>query len=386
MLHGAGHHNVLDVHQPRSNPKDIRHRTHPSFPSCLNICDIGPYVRTQLKSKPLMKKVFPLLVMLLASYLPCSARNTAVQELPRVTVEGNKFMVNGQPILFRGLNIADPDKLSAEGRWNERHFKEVRQWGANIVRFPVHPASWRKHGEKAYLALLDKGIEMARAEGMYVIIDWHSIGNLRTEMYQAPMYETTQKETYEFWRTIAKRYKNNTTVAFFELYNEPTVMGGELGSCTWSQWKSMMEEIIGIIRACKATAIPLVAGFNWAYDLKEVANDPIRAEGIAYVSHPYPQKRQKPWESQWTEDWGYVAKKYPLILTEIGFSGAEERGAHVPVISDESYGDAITRYTAERGISYVVWVFDPNWAPMMITDWNYTPTRQGKYFKEAMKN
>jgi endoglucanase len=322
-------------------------------------------------------------VLFVISFMqPVSAQN----KLARVSVEGNKFVADGKTLVFRGLNVSDPDKLTTEGHWNERHFKEIKSWGANIVRFPVHPAAWRKRGEKAYLALLDKGVAMAEAQGIYVIIDWHSIGNLRTEMYQSPMYETTQKETYEFWRTIAKHYKDNTAVAFFELFNEPTEMGGELGTCSWDQWASMMEEIIGIVRACKAPAIPLVAGFNWAYDLKEVANRPIRAADIGYVSHPYPQKRQKPWETQWTEDWGYVANKYPVILTEIGFSGADDKGAHIPVISDESYGDAITAYTAARGISYVVWVFDPGWSPMLVSDWNYTLTRQGKYFKEAMKN
>lgn len=300
-------------------------------------------------------------------------------------VEGNRFVANGEQIIFKGVSVADPDKLANEGQWNEKHFKQIRSWGANIVRFPVHPAAWRRRGSKTYLELLDKGVAMAEAQGMYVIIDWHSIGNLRTEMYQDAMYETTQKETFEFWRTISKHYRDNTTVAFFELFNEPTVMGGELGSCSWDQWKVMMEDAIGIIRACKATAIPLVAGFNWAYDLKEVAKNPIKAEGIGYVSHPYPQKRQKPWETQWTEDWGYVANKYPVMLTEIGFSGADEKGAHVPVISDESYGDAITQYTADRGISYIVWIFDPQWAPMLISDWSYKPTRQGAYFKEALK-
>lgn len=325
-------------------------------------------------------------LVILLLVLTISQQNLFAQnKLSRVSVIGNRFMANGQPIVFKGLNIADPDRLESEGHWNERHFKEVKSWGANIVRFPVHPTAWRKRGQKEYLALLDKGVAMAEAEGLYVIIDWHCIGNLRTEMYQAAIYETTRKETYEFWRTIAKHYKDNTTVAFFELFNEPTIMGGELGTCSWDQWKTMMEEIIGIIRACKASAVPLVAGFNWAYDLKEVARNPINAEGIGYVSHPYPQKRAKPWEPQWTEDWGYVAEKYPLILTEIGFCGADDRGAHVPVISDESYGDAITQYTKEHGISYVLWVFDPQWAPMLINDWNYTLTRQGKYFKEAMK-
>jgi hypothetical protein len=32
----------------------------------------------------------------------------------------------------------------------------------------------------------------------------------------------------------------------------------------------------------------------------------------------------------------------------------------------------------------VVWVFDPQWAPRLYTDWNYTLTRHGKYFKKAL--
>ena len=314
------------------------------------------------------------------------AAQKAATKLGQISVEGNKFVTaDGRTIVFRGLNISDPDKLEQEGRWDRRHFEEMKSWGANLVRFPVHPRAWRSRGQEEYIKLLDKGVAMAEEQGMYVIIDWHSIGNLKNEMYQSEGYETTIKETYEFWRTMAKHYKGNTTVAFFELFNEPTVINGELGSLSWKRWKGMMEEMIIIVRANGATAIPLVAGFNWAYDLSEVVGNPINAEGIGYVSHPYPQKRPQPWEKQWTKDWGFVAEKYPLMLSEIGFSGAEERGAHQPVISDESYGEAITKYADKRGISYVVWVFDPDWSPMLFSDWNYTPTRQGRFFKKAMQ-
>ena len=304
--------------------------------------------------------------------------------LAQVTISGNKFMADGKVIIFRGLDASDPDKLAKQGHWNKEYFEAVKSWGANIVRFPVHPTAWRSRGKDEYLKLLDDGVKWATELGLYVNIDWHSIGNLRTEMYQNAMYETTRKETFEFWRTIAAHYKGNTTVAFFELFNEPTIINGQLGTCSWKEWKQMNEEMISIIRANGSKAIPLVAGFNWAYDLTPVLNDPVSAEGIAYVSHPYPMKRQKPWEPKWTEDWGFAAKKYPVMLTEIGFCGADERGAHVPVISDESYGDAITKYCENSGISYSVWVFDPQWAPMLISDWNFTPTRQGRYFKQAL--
>lgn len=305
--------------------------------------------------------------------------------LSRISVNGNKFVTpDGKHIIFRGLCTSDPDKLAKQEHWNKEYFEAMKSWGANIVRFPVHPNAWRSRGKDAYIKLLDQGVQWAAESGMYVIIDWHSIGNLRSELFQRSIYETTKKETFEFWRTMAAHFKENTTIAFFELFNEPTVYNGQLGVCSWEEWKEMMEETITIIRANGSRAIPLVAGFNWAYDLIPVGNDPINAQGIAYVSHPYPQKRDKPWEPKWTADWGFVAKKYPVFLTEIGFCGADERGAHIPVISDESYGDAITKYCAENDISYTVWVFDPEWSPMLISDWKFTPTRQGRYFKSAL--
>ena len=325
--------------------------------------------------------------LLLFAAATCFAQNPP-EALSKLSVKGNAFVnETGETLVFRGLNTSDPDKLASQRRWNKAYFEEMKSWGANVVRFPVHPAAWRKRSPAYYLELLDQGVAWATELGLYVIIDWHSIGNLHTEMYQqGPGYETTQKETFEFWRMIAQHYKDHTTVAFYELFNEPTVYNGQLGTCTWEQWKALNEEMIGIIRANGGTGIPLVAGFNWAYDLRPVRENPIDAAGIAYVSHPYPQKRPQPWEEQWTADWGFVKEKYPLILTEIGFAGEEERGAHIPVISDESYGEAITRYCDTRGISYVAWVFDPQWAPAMFRDWDYGKlTRQGAYFKAKLQ-
>lgn len=324
-----------------------------------------------------------LLLLLLVGVSSLSAQNV----LPRISVSGNKFITDtGQEFVFRGYSTSDPDKLESQGYWNKAYFEEIKRWGANIVRFPIHPTAWTKRGKEEYLKLLDDGIEWAGSLGIYVIIDWHSIGNLRTAMYQHEMYDTDTKQTFDFWRTIGSRYGDNPVVAFYELFNEPTTFNRTLGTLSWAQWKELNTEMITIVRANGGKGIPLVAGFNWAYDLTPVKENPIEAEGIAYVSHPYPQKRNKPWPDQWTADWGFVKEKYPLILTEIGFSGADDPGAHIPVISDESYGDAITAYCDERNISYVVWVFDKQWAPRLFTDEKFTPSRQGKYFKNKLNS
>ena len=64
---------------------------------------------------------------------------------------------------------------------------------------------------------------------LYLILDWHSIGNLKEEKYQHDMYITTMEETKSFWNTVSSRYANEPAVAMYELYNEPTVSGERFG-------------------------------------------------------------------------------------------------------------------------------------------------------------
>ena len=315
--------------------------------------------------------------------LPAYAQNEKPMEW--ISVEGNRFVnESGETRIFQGVNIRDPHGLAKDGRWEKAHFEEAKKWGANVIRLPIHPGAWRERGEAGYLQLIDQAVTWARELGLYLILDWHSIGNLKEEKFQNKMYITTLEETHSFWNVVSRRYVDEPVVAMYELYNEPTISGDRFGEMTWSEWKQINEEMIRIIRGNHPKAVILVAGFNWAYDLMPIKNDPVNASGIAYVSHPYPEKRKAPWESQWEEDWGFVAEKYPVILTEIGFALPEERGVHIPVHGDETYGNALVDYTAEKGISWVAWCFSSKWSPYMFTDWDYTPTRQGTFFKKVM--
>jgi aryl-phospho-beta-D-glucosidase BglC (GH1 family) len=302
-----------------------------------------------------------------------------------IRVEGNRFVdAQGKTVVFRGVNISDPDKLFKNGHWNKQHFQVIKDWGANVVRVPVHPVAWKERGPEEYFKLLDQAVTWASEVGLYLIVEWHSIGNLEAGLFQHPMHETSKSETYQFWRGIAYRYAAVPTIAFYEIMNEPTLFRGQLGTITWQQWKTINEEIIAITRAHDAKAIPLVAGFDWAYELHNVKEAPIDAPGIGYVSHPYPMKTSEPYEQNWEKDFGYVADTYPVFATEIGFMAPEDPGAHIPVLADERYGTRITEYFQKKGISWTVWCFDPDWPPQLISDWNYTPTRQGTFFRKVM--
>ena len=310
-------------------------------------------------------------------------KNTKAKLLPQIHVEKNKFINStGDTILFRGLSVADPDKLDDQGHWNKLLFEKVKEMGATLVRIPVHPVAWRERTPEKYLPLLDSAVEWCTSLGIYMIIDWHSIGNLQMELFQDPMYNTSRKETYEFWRTISRHFSGNHTVAFYELFNEPTTYRGQLGTISWDEWKKINEDIIRLIRSFDTQTIPLVAGFDWAYDLTPLREEPVNAEGIGYVTHPYPNKRQPPWEPKWEEDFGFAANQYPVIATEIGFGMQKGQTTAGP----DDYGNLITHYLEGKGISWVAWVFDPEWQPAMLKSWNsFELSACGEFFKKAMQ-
>jgi endoglucanase len=306
-----------------------------------------------------------------------------IKPLPFIKVKGNSFVdESGKAIVFKGLSISDPDKLVKDGRWSKKHFEVIKSWGANLVRIPVIQVSVRQRGIEEYIRILDEAVTWCSELGIYVIIDWHSIGNLHMEILAHDMMNTTKKETFNFWATISEHYKDIPTVAFYEIFNEPTLNDGKYGSCTWDEWKTLMEKAIDLIYAHNKNVIPLVAGFNWAYDLTPVRDNPINREGIAYVTHPYPGKRDIPREPKWEEDFGFVADKYPVIATEIGFMKPSNDKT---LLDDGVYGPTLMNYFNIKGISWVVWVFDPVWVPQMIKNWDYEPTEQGKFFRDVMQ-
>jgi hypothetical protein len=309
-------------------------------------------------------------------------KNAQSNTLSLIRVHGNVFVnIAGDTVVFRGTAVADPDKIAQQGRWNKKLFIKVKDMGAMIVRIPVHPASWRARTPAKYILLLDQAVQWCSELGLYVDIDWHSIGNLGMELFQDPMYNTSLKETYEFWRAMAVHFKGNTTVVFFELFNEPTLADGKLGSMTWSEWKKINENIINLIRAYDREKIPLVAGFDWAYDLTPLRNEPIAAEGIAYSVHPYPHKRWPPYELKWEEDFGFATGKYPVVATEFGFILGDQ-GAEANL----NYGNTIIKFFADKGISWITWVFDPDWYPRLINSWDtFKLTEGGEFFQQAMQ-
>ncbi len=117
-------------------------------------------------------------------------------------------------------------------------FDNIKNAGFNVVRVPVwwgqfysltdtSSAGWRSDAFRK----LDMIVNSAASRGIYVIIDLHgavggqstsdSVGRQNQNQY---FYDTTgvdQAQTAFIWWKIADHYKGNTTIAGFDLLNEP---------------------------------------------------------------------------------------------------------------------------------------------------------------------
>ncbi|NQZ60339.1 MAG: cellulase family glycosylhydrolase, partial [Lentisphaeraceae bacterium] len=118
--------------------------------------------------------------------LPCQGLTQKIQ------VKGNTLVdADGQVLVLKGLALNDPAVLTKENEWNEKHFDHIKQWNVTVVRIPVTPIRWRKEGKEFYFKAIEQAVHWCKARGIYIILDWHSIGNLHENKYQRPNYNTT---------------------------------------------------------------------------------------------------------------------------------------------------------------------------------------------------
>jgi hypothetical protein len=88
--------------------------------------------------------IFAALCMIITLNPGCSE---AGNEMDHIKIDGKNFISSsGEVMVFHGLNLSDPDKLEKQGKWTLEHFQTAKNWGADMIRLPVHPAAWRTRG------------------------------------------------------------------------------------------------------------------------------------------------------------------------------------------------------------------------------------------------
>lgn len=206
-------------------------------------------------------------------------------------------------------------------------------WGSTIVRaaMGVGPENGgylfdQSGNENRVKTIVDAAI----AEGLYVIIDWHS--------HDA---HNQQADAIAFFTNMANLYGSYDNV-MYEIYNEPT-------SCSWSNdVKPYAEAVIAAIRAIDPDNLIIVGSPTWSQDVDVASLDPITSStNIAYTIHFYAGTH-----GTWERSKAQIAidNGIALFCTEWGTVNANGDGA-VDATSTEEW----MTFFCDNSISHVNW-------------------------------
>jgi endoglucanase len=337
-------------------------------------------------------KGMAMLLLLGAAAMACSSAKSAkdLGKAPRGRLrvaDGKLLDGNGEPIALKGLGFAAIADAKAANKWNEDWFANARAWNAELIRLPVNPVDFRKDPAQILLDL-DDALRWCEKHGMYLIVDYHVIGNATQGLFQfADVLSTTWPEAEAFWAAVADRYAEQPTVAFFEIYNEPAALEYMGGSWTFADWRQHADALVAVVRKHAPKAIPVVAGLNWAYDLSAGGEQPFADPDIALAAHPYPGRAKSNRRAAWESAFGYLGARYPFILTEFGFDPDDQIEPYGTYRADVSYGREILHYAQEKNMSWTPFVFfnASGWPMPLFSDWEtLTPTYSGQFFKDVL--
>ena len=316
--------------------------------------------------------------------MTCSC-NAKAQTLSRITISGNKMMTGGKEIILYGIGYPDPvEQVAGVGHFDNNHFVQLRSFGINTYRMPIHPSSWVRAKNTTGDSTIEQAITYAANNGMYTIIDWHTIGSPVEWTFQSDFYKTNEADTEEFWMRMAAKYKDDPRVAAYELWNEPVTSNGwKHIKSEWNQMRDWYESMVDKIRAIDPQKPIICSGLDWGYADEFIGADPVRRKNIIYSAHCYPNQ-DLPWDTQF----GYLKVKYPILITEFGYeSNGEGNYAEAEYTKKGgvgTYHEAIYKYLHDKGIGWCLWNFTPRYECNLLTDWNYAISENGKFWKSKL--
>ena len=229
--------------------------------------------------------------------------------LLRATNLGNWLVPEGYMWLFEGgpqspaeIRSLAWELLGPEGsaafweKYRENYFSRedielLHRAGFNAIRVPLHYSFFESDDADGF-KLLDQLIAWCRAEALYVVLDMHAAPGGQTGtniddsagypwLYQSPQ---EQQHLIAIWRRLAARYHDETTVAGYDLLNEPIPHYPQLrplNPLLEPLYKRLSEEI----RKVDAHHIFFLGGAQWDSNFS-VFGKPFDSN-VAYTFHKY---------------------------------------------------------------------------------------------------
>lgn len=162
----------------------------------------------------------------------------------------------------------------------EADIKRIAELGYNSVRPALDARMFLTEGDNPVYVdegfeVLDNLVKWSKKYGIYVIIDMHAApggqtgqniddsANDQPELFMDKKY---QDRLSGLWVKIADRYKNEPTVAGYDLLNEPLPQRTGAAAKYKNQLEPLYKQLTAAIRAVDGKHMVIVEGANWAND------------------------------------------------------------------------------------------------------------------------
>lgn len=167
--------------------------------------------------------------------------------------------------------LAEFDEAFRSNFIREEDVRTIAGLGLNCLRVPFHyrvvEAAPFKYGAPG-LKFLDKVIGWAKKRKIWVILDLHCAPGSQNKDWHADSdgkvlfwgNKTCQERVYALWEFLAGRYKDESTVAGYDLLNEPVPEDAAV-------LNHFYKTLIKRIRTIDRNHILFVEGSNWAMDI-----------------------------------------------------------------------------------------------------------------------
>lgn len=310
---------------------------------------------------------------------------------PQLHVEGTKLLTpEGKEVWLQGVSTSGMETLPNDPQGPKSLVTAVEEWKANIMRLPVIDKYWfgrspeQTDGGKAYRERVDFILTLAANRGAYLLIDLHR--------FRAP-----RAEDAAFWTDVATRYKNHPA-ALFDIFNEPhgvswevwrdggfvaekTKAGDEDAFLSQEELIKLnkgfqsvgMQALVKAVRDTGAKNVIIASGLVWSYDLTGVANgyalDDLGGNGIVYAWHVYN------WHRGWEKNVLAAAERFPILVAEVGAD--VKKMNFIPLEAQEdpaTWVPDMLGFIQKHRLNWTAWCFHPGATPVLLSDWNYTPT------------
>jgi endoglucanase len=251
-----------------------------------------------------------IVTLIAALSLASVAAATPVQTHGALRTESGRVVdQHGKPVALAG-----PSFFWSNTGWGQDRFYNAgavktfaTEWNASLVRAAMGvDEGGGLLQDAANQARVEAVVDAAIANGVYVIIDWHS--------HHAERYPD---QAAAFFSKMARKYGHTPNV-IYEIYNEPL-------DVSWSSTiKPYAEKVIAAIRAVDSDNLIVVGTPKWSQDVDIAARDPLQGRNLAYSLHFYAATHKQ--HLRVKAD-AAMTQGAPLFVTEWGAVSADGNGA-----------------------------------------------------------